>query len=730
MAAIGKIRSWGPWLVGIIGLALFGFIATDFTRSCETSSNQARQQVGEVMDSKLSIQDYQNVIEDYKNVFKQIGQDVDEDQLREFVWNEFVRNAILTEEAEKLGLGVTDNELKMVLASGTHPLLQRGNLPLLPMFYNQQTGVFDYNNVSQAYAFMREQPAEQYQEFDRYWHSVEKMLREQLLLSKYLTLLQSCMLSNESSAKIAFDGSNQESTIELASLAFSSINDNEVTISDADLKAKYNELKERFKWNTETRDIMYATCNVVPSESDIATLRTGLLEAAQELRSDSSKSAGDIVSAHRSTIAYHEGMPYNEAGLRQIAPILLSTIDSLSENGVSAPFNYMSYQSGKQVENMAVVRLNRKYYDTDSIGYQFINVPGSSFEDAQQRADSLIAVIKGGQAIDSIATKLGQTAAKNWYSASDYQNQETITPDSKAVYTAMHKAAIGEPQQLKLSNAVMLFVVTEHRKPAKLYDVAIVSNEVRFSNETYENVFNQFSQFLSECKTPADMQQNVAKYTSNNFNVLEQKNLSDKSYTIGTPALPNTREAVKWTFAQASEGSISEIYQNSADGRFIAVGVTKVHPVGYLDQQSVEDYLRAELLKEKKADMLIQKLGGAKTVAEAQAKGAMVDTISHITFPAAVNVKGQRERGLSGAVAATQVGQSSKHVVKGTNGVFLFNVVNREAKEGATFDRRQQENKLTMTALSALMPSQYNPYTSIFDILSEKAKVKDFRYQF
>ena len=76
MAAIGKIRSWGPWLVGIIGLALFGFIATDFTRSCETSSNQARQQVGEVMGSKLSIQDYQSSIEEYKNVFKQLGQNV------------------------------------------------------------------------------------------------------------------------------------------------------------------------------------------------------------------------------------------------------------------------------------------------------------------------------------------------------------------------------------------------------------------------------------------------------------------------------------------------------------------------------------------------------------------------------------------------------------------------------------------------------------------------------
>ena len=93
-------------------------------------------------------------------------------------------------------------------------------------------------------------------------------------------------------------------------------------------------------------------------------------------------------------------------------------------------------------------------------------------------------------------------------------------------------------------------------------------------------------------------------------------------------------------------------------------------------------------------------------------------------------MKGQRERGLSGAVAATQVGQTSKHVVKGTNGVFLFNVVNREAKPEVAFDRRQQENQLVRSAISAILPSQYNPYTTIYDILFEKAKVQDNRYQF
>ena len=728
MSAIGKIRSWGPWLVGIIGLALFGFIATDFTRSCETSSNQARQQVGEVMGKKMSIQEYQSEIEEYKNVFKQLGQDVDEDQLREFVWNNYVRNSIIEEEAEKLGLGVTDAELKMVLATGTHPLLQQGNLPLLPLFYNQQTGVFDYNNVAQVYAALQQQSPEQYQEFDRYWKTVEKLLRQQLLMSKYMSLLQACMLSNEASAKIAFDGTNSESTIALASLAFSSINDNDVQITDADLKAKYNEQKEMFKWNTETRDIKYAVCNVLPSEVDMTNLRNGLLEAAQQLRSDSI-SVADIIASHRSTIAYREDMPYNKAGLNQISSELVAALDTLGDMGVTQPFSYNSYQSGKMIENMAVARLNRRYQGVDSIGYQFISVPGQSFEDAQQRADSLIAVIKGGQSIDSVATKLGRPATKTWISANSYQNKESVSPDDKALYNALHQAAGSEPQQLTLSNQVLVYQVTDRRPAVTLYDVAIVSNEVRFSNDTYENAFNQFSQFLSECKTAADMDQIASKY---NYQVLDQKNLRSNVNAIGNQALPNTREAVKWAFAQANEGSISEIYQNSADGRFVAVAVTKVHPVGYLDQQSVDDYLRAEVLKDKKAEMLMKQLAGAKTVAEAQAKGALVDTIGHITFPATVNVKGQRERGLSGAVAATQVGKEVSHIVKGTNGVFLFNVLSREAKDSiaAPFERRKQENQLVQRAMSVLTPSQYNPYTSIFDVLLDKAKVQDNRYQF
>jgi len=724
MAAIGKIRSWGPWLVGIIGLALFGFIATDFTRSCETSSNQARQQVGEVMGSKLSIQDYQSKVEDLKNVVQFIGQDIDEEQLRDIAWNEFVQSSIIAEEAEKLGLGVSDQELKSVLTGGVHPVLR--TLPLLREFFNQQTGAFDYNNVTQIYAMLQQSAPDQFAEFDRYWKTIEQMLRENLLSQKYQSLLKACMLSNDASAKMAFDASNSETTIELASIPYSSINDNDVTIDDKDLSAKYAEMKEQFKWNRETRDISYVVCNIAPSETDINNLRNGLLEAAEQLGADSIAQS-DIVAMHRSTIGYHDGLPYNAEGLRNISPVLFAAIDSMADKQVTAPVSFTTMRSGKPVENMAVVKLNRKYQAVDSVNFKYLPVGGQTLEAAVKTADSIVAAIKGGQPFDSVAAHMGQTANEQWSSAHDYQNLESISPDVRTVNNTVHNAELNQPQTLQLSGGVLVINVIERRPATTLYDVAIVNNEVRFSNDTYENTYNQFSQYVSECSTPEDLEKNAAKY---NYIVMNQENLENDAHNIGSgQQLASTREAVKWAFAKASVGKISEIYQNSSEGRLLVVALTKIHPVGYLDQQSVESQLRAEVLKDKKAEKLMQKLAGITSVAAAVEKGAVADTIRRISFPTAVSVKGIRERGLSGAVAAVQPGETSKQVIKGANGVYFFKVIDRQDK-GRQFDAREQEASQVRNAIMNVTPSQYSPYTNISDILSLKAKVQDNRYMF
>ena len=83
MAALGKIRSKGVLLICIISLGLFAFIAEEAFRSCESSNNDKRQQVGEVLGEKINVQDFQKLVDEYSEVIKmQQGQEnLNEDQL-------------------------------------------------------------------------------------------------------------------------------------------------------------------------------------------------------------------------------------------------------------------------------------------------------------------------------------------------------------------------------------------------------------------------------------------------------------------------------------------------------------------------------------------------------------------------------------------------------------------------------------------------------------------------
>lgn len=57
MATLQKIRSKGPLLVIVIGLALFAFIAGDAWKVLQP--HQGKQDVGEVNGKALSAQDFQ-----------------------------------------------------------------------------------------------------------------------------------------------------------------------------------------------------------------------------------------------------------------------------------------------------------------------------------------------------------------------------------------------------------------------------------------------------------------------------------------------------------------------------------------------------------------------------------------------------------------------------------------------------------------------------------------------
>jgi peptidyl-prolyl cis-trans isomerase D len=320
MAAIGKIRSWGPVLATVIGLALFAFIAEEMFRSCEATSNERRQQVGEVLGKKISVQDFQNLVDEYQEVIKMTqGRDnlseEELNQVKDQVWQQFVNNTILETEAKKLGLTVTDQEMQNLLKAGTNPMLMQ------TPFVNQQTGRFEASQLTkflddykkmQSQSQGNTQMMEQYDRIYKYWKFMEKNIRQQLLAEKYQQLLAQCLFSNPVSAKMSFDAQNEESDVLLAALPYSTIKDSEVEVSDGDLKAKYDEQKEMFKQYVESRDIKYVDFQVVPSAADRTELYQSMATSMEQL--ESGMAPAEVVRKAQSTQPY-QGLAVSRASL-------------------------------------------------------------------------------------------------------------------------------------------------------------------------------------------------------------------------------------------------------------------------------------------------------------------------------------------------------------------------------------------------------------------------------
>ena len=733
MAAIGKIRSWGPVLVGIIALALFGFIAGDMWRSCETTGNQQRQQVGEVLGKKMSYTEYEGMIQEYENVLKTMGYEMNTDEarneLRDYVWQNFVQNTVLEKECKKLGLAVTDEEMANVLKEGTSPVLSQLRLlpqmqPVLTQFFNQQTGRFDYSQVTYIYNALKQQAAnpqaaEQLAQFDALWKLVEKVLRQQLLTNKYQSLFAGTMLSNPVSAKMAFDGQNTESTVLLASMPYNTINDNEITISDADLKAKYDAMKEaQFKLDQELRDVKFVKFQVKASESDRAKLMATMNDATNLLRGDS-VSVENIIRTHQSEVSYN-GLPVTRAALQRISPDLAKRVDSMAVGQTTAPFETGNDNIGYSLN---VVKLLAKTQQPDSIEFRQIRVGGTTPDEIAKRADSIYTALKNGAVFDSLAVKYGETGEKQWFTSAAYQNTNTtIDDDSKQYFRSIMSLGVNELKNLKLSQMNIILQVTNRKANVDKYDVALVRRAVDFSDSTAIAAYNTFSQYVSESQTIALLDSNAAKYGY----IVESARIPNTTHFIAN--LRGTHPAVKWLFSEAKVGQVSQPYdrasdQNGKSDYLLVVALDKVLPVGYYDLDAVKEYVQAEVMKDKKFAQIAQKLDGVKSVAEAQQKGARVDTIAQVTFPTPVSLLGSRERSLSGAIAGTEKGQFSKHVVKGDNGAYVFQVLDRKQREGAKFVAKNAEMQQQQQYIQGA-------FRNLLQDLISKAKIVDNRYMF
>lgn len=716
MATLQKIRNKGKILVIVVGLALFAFIAEEFVRSLGYTQSESRQRIGEVYGDHISQQEFNNMVEEYTDVMKFTNgisslNDEQTSMLRDQVWQTYVSNKLIEHECEKLGLTVTDAEMQSIINSGR-------NMMLAQTPFRTQQGTFDANQLKQFLSQYDEVMSntevgndvkEQYTQMYNYWKFIEKTIRQQTLAQKYQALLAGTIKSNPIAAKDNFEGRVNESTILMAALPYSSIKDDEVKVTDNELKAKYAEMKELFRTTQETRDIKYIDVAVTPSKADVEALNKEMNGYAESLAAgaDPAKTVREAAS----TVAYSQ-LPISTKALpRDIA----AEVDSMAVGTQKGPY------TNTQDNTMNIIRLISKVTRPDSVEIRQIAAPGADIAAAELTADSIMQALNAGTNFDSIAKKYNQPGTKTWLTSAQYEGM-TMDENNRKFIETVTTAPVGQYNKIVLDGqGVVIVQVTDQKAMTTKYDLAVIKRKIDFSKETYGKAYNDFSSFVAGNNKAEDLEANAAKA---GYSVQTISAMSSAEHYVAN--VHSTRDALRWIFNKDTKtGDVSPLYECGDNDHMMVIVLSGIHKKGYLawDDEQVKSFLTTEVQKDKKAAMLQEKMKAAKSIADVQKiAGAVTDTISHINFnnSAFVAKVGRSEPALSGSVTAAKKGDF-KAGVKGNGAVYAFQVLDQTKTDGK-FDKKAEETQAAQNMMRGL--------GSFTNELYLNADVKDHRYLF
>lgn len=618
MAIIQKIRDkYAKVAGGVIVLALVGFVLMDATSGGRGGGLFGPSTtVAKVDGSKIDVTDYDRAVTSQEEQMRAQNRAMDENataQLRDQVLNQMVMDKLTADINAKLGISVSDAELKEMLnPANPDPMVRQA-------FTNPQTGEFMGEQIAQIEKTKDPKMKAQWENF-----------RNNLIASKIQAKLNGLLTGSIYTPKFVLDDLNDgranAANISFVNLPYTLVSDDKVKVTDDDINKYIAANKKMFEVKEASRSIDYIAFDIKPSSEDSGRVRTELETLKEQM--GAATDIENFVKVNSSVpvpVAYQSEETINQMPAADV-------IKTAASGSIVGPFAYG--------QDMAIAKVIERATLPDTVKVRHILVASKqggrevrTEAQAQARVDSMLALEKSGVPFDSlIKTFSDDNIAQN--PTGEYE----LPLSQRAGFTkefgdfAFSGAGAGSSKVVKVESAGYsgfhyIQIIKKSDKNVNSTKMAFIIKPIVTDNSTYNKAYANASAFANKvASAPANFAKDAA---ASGLVVQSAHNLNRNSSLI--QGVGASGELVKWAY-DAKVGTASPIF-NVGTTKIVVAKLSEINEPGLLKptgttKTSIENMIK----QQKKAQLLIdankQKTSLADIAAANQVEVGAADSIT------------------------------------------------------------------------------------------------------
>lgn len=692
MAVLSKIRQRSLLVIAVVGVALFAFVLMDLIGN--GGFGESGRYVGSVNGKDISADEFRFKLANQE----QQNKGASSLMLGNSIWNQEVKNVLYEEQFEKLGLRTGKAQIEGVLE-------QSGQA----MFLNE-AGKFSQEKFNQYIEMVKVQNPSQWRLWlEDYEQQLENFAKEQ----EYNTLVKAGINVTNFDGKVLHERENNKVNFDYVVIPHTTINDDQVTVSDAEIINYMTKRKNQYKAD-DSRDFEYFLIESKASDADIKEIeeRVASLLESKTVYNETTKQNETVpgfaqIDNIEEFVNSNSDIPFNEKYVFE------KDLPSMTETSVGTVTSLY-----KENDFVKISRILDSKVIADSVKSSHIIIPYAgtlnsqasiSKEEAKQKADSVFALVKNNDdKFKEIANEINTDGTKGNGGEIGWVMYSQITYDGfdKDFAEFIFFNPKGSTEVVHTQFGYHIIKIDDIGSKSTAYKVATIAQQIEPSTTTNDEVYSYSQKIEMEAQNKSF--EEIAK--EHNLTVVPVNGITAIEENI--VGLGAQRSIVQWTFGnEAKKGSVRRF--DIPQGHVIAK-IKNINNNGLQSVEKVRATIEPIVRNEKKAALIKAKIKGTTLEEIAQANNETVKSATALALANPLISGLGQEPKVVGQAFALESGKTSG-AIEGNTGIYFVRT-QAVVKAPELPNYATQANRAKTQAQNAVQGKIFSSLKNIADI--------------